>query len=319
MRVVFLGQNSRQALSGVDPTNAITMLAKHGIEATDLSDTRADALVCVDLNSACLRELRRTEYATTPKILIRFEPAVVLPQHARKDFDSLFDEIFEIGRSRGGTVLPWPQTWDTRNFGGALRDRRIIAVSANKSSAMRGELYSLRRSAYSTLSNLDVFGNGWLESRLSSTLRWSKEALIVMRWGSFPSLKTSSNAWIRPVNSLGPCKDKIQTMAQYKVALVIENSLEYMSEKLIDALLAGCIPVYVGPDVQQFNIPERFVVQAKPTLESIQEACDKALQMDWATHFLEVERWRRAPEVRHFWTESAFLSVAKILKERFTL
>jgi hypothetical protein len=58
----------------------------------------------------------------------------------------------------------------------------------------------------------------------------------------------------------GPIKpeEKIQVLSQYKFALCFENCVfpGYVTEKIFDCFLAGCIPIYFGaPDIEDF-VPE---------------------------------------------------------------
>lgn len=50
-------------------------------------------------------------------------------------------------------------------------------------------------------------------------------------------------------------------MATKDFAVVIENSQTYISEKLFDAVIAGCIPLFCGPRLSQFGIPEGVAVE----------------------------------------------------------
>ena len=73
-------------------------------------------------------------------------------------------------------------------------------------------------------------------------------------------------------NYLGKVEDKIATLSGYKYSLVVENSNEYLSEKLVDVLLAGTFPLYVGPDLESFGLPSDVAITAKPTVEAISMA-----------------------------------------------
>jgi hypothetical protein len=54
---------------------------------------------------------------------------------------------------------------------------------------------------------------------------------------------------------------------------VIENSADYLSEKLIDAVISGTIPIYVGPNLNTFGLPAELAYQVNGDLSSIREAC----------------------------------------------
>jgi hypothetical protein len=47
----------------------------------------------------------------------------------------------------------------------------------------------------------------------------------------------------------------------------MENEASYVSEKLFDALVYGCIPIYVGPNLEEFGIPQNvaFKIESNST------------------------------------------------------
>ncbi|OGC94445.1 MAG: hypothetical protein A2W25_08730 [candidate division Zixibacteria bacterium RBG_16_53_22] len=60
----------------------------------------------------------------------------------------------------------------------------------------------------------------------------------------------------------GECEDKIAIMAKFRFALCFENCAfpGYVTEKIFDCLLAGCVPVYFGaPDITDFIPKECFI------------------------------------------------------------
>jgi hypothetical protein len=85
------------------------------------------------------------------------------------------------------------------------------------------------------LKKLNLFGHGW-----------HKMKDLPPSWGrKFQKLFTSRNP-----NS---CKDKLKTLRRYKFCLCIENAQfpGYVTEKIIEAIVAGVVPVYLGaPDIE---------------------------------------------------------------------
>jgi hypothetical protein len=90
-------------------------------------------------------------------------------------------------------------------------------------------------------------------------------------------------------------------MQDFKVAVVIENSQEYMSEKLFDAFVGGCIPVYVGPDLEVFGIPSSLYVTAEATPESVQRGISVALDMDFLVWRQAVMKFLMDEETMQLW------------------
>ena len=56
---------------------------------------------------------------------------------------------------------------------------------------------------------------------------------------------------------------QVDFLAQYEFALVIENEPTIITEKFWQALEAGCIPLYFGPDLQKFGIPKSSAICLK--------------------------------------------------------
>ncbi|NCW37182.1 MAG: hypothetical protein EBV99_04000, partial [Proteobacteria bacterium] len=63
-------------------------------------------------------------------------------------------------------------------------------------------------------------------------------------------------------NGYNPIKNKIQGLKDYMFHIVVENVKKdfWFTEKLIDCLVTGCIPIYYGcPSIHEFFNPEGFI------------------------------------------------------------
>jgi hypothetical protein len=100
---------------------------------------------------------------------------------------------------------------------------------------------------------------------------------------------------------LGVAKDKSRTLAEYKASLVIENNGGYMSEKLVDCILSGTVPVYVGAPVEKYGIPRNLVIEARANYESISRAAEVALTWDSQDYIDRVKTWISQSGVREQW------------------
>jgi glycosyltransferase involved in cell wall biosynthesis len=83
------------------------------------------------------------------------------------------------------------------------------------------------------------------------------------------------------VGRIGPSVvDKINFMRNYKFAIAFENCAEegYTTEKLPEAMLAGCIPIYYGNPLihREFN-PKSFVVSPDSKLDELR---DRVIEID---------------------------------------
>ena len=123
----------------------------------------------------------------------------------------------------------------------------------------------------------------------------SSSQFTSLTYGCAKSLKT------KPLNYLGQSDNKLRTISKYKVSLVIENSAEYMSEKLMDSVLAGAIPVYVGPPVGAFEIPPDLVISADPNFKSVNAAIGRALRVNYKKWHGLAKEWLQPQGLREKW------------------
>ncbi len=89
--------------------------------------------------------------------------------------------------------------------------------------------------------------------------------------------------------------------------MVVENCLNYVSEKLFDSFSARCIPIYVGPKLEDYGIPKNLYIQAEPSLEEIEKAMKKALEIDFDQWVIELNEWLNSEICEQEWSEKTFL------------
>ena len=140
-----------------------------------------------------------------------------------------------------------------------VRVARLLGlVSTTKRKAARMQLHDERDRAIIHFSKskkheFDLYGNGWdreISEKRASGLDVAIRKLAPMR-----------------------CEDKISVMSSYKFALCFENMefQGYVTEKIIDCLVAGTIPIYMGaPDIDNF-IPRDCYINYREfeTLEAL--------------------------------------------------
>lgn len=155
--------------------------------------------------------------------LLVLEPAIVEPHAYTEGYRRKFSRVFSFGGPDTGNVtgyrhrLPplWPElperpiltSWEERING-------VVAVCSNKYSRRYHELSNLASFCQRAGMRFDVFGQVPFDA-----------------------------PWYR-----GPTDSKIRTLGEYRFAYCSENSehSHYCTEKLPEALAAGCIPIYAG-------------------------------------------------------------------------
>lgn len=135
-----------------------------------------------------------------------------------------------------------------------------------------GEQYSKRRFHLKNSNDLiDVYGKGWNSPIFSIKSLIGAISRLFGYLGLF-SAESLGHTFISVKNYSGVIANKNDVLTNYKFALVIENSCDYVSEKLFDALRSGVIPLYLGPDLRLFGIPDNLVKVIDPFAVSIEPA-----------------------------------------------
>jgi hypothetical protein len=270
----------------------------------ELVDNYEECDIMITYDMLCNQQISRDkEY-----ILIRSEPEVVLPQNYKERNLKMYKNIFDVGKLNDGLkkTINSPQNLDMRYFDKTNRDDKIVLVNSNLLSLRRGEMYSLRRKAIYGIDDLVLYGRGW-NSKISTRI---KTLIIeVKNVSSNPTrleIKKNCNYFYYANNYLGAPLDKILCMSNYKYALVIENSMDYISEKLFDAFISGCIPVYVGVNPQKFGIPENLYFYAEPNLDSVLLALSLARKSDFEVWQASCKNWLESESTISNWSVENF-------------
>jgi hypothetical protein len=300
-----LHNSSAPLVSGTEISLTNSFLAAGFEVCNRLSD--ADALVLIDMDINLLKQAFKSAGREFPIILIRTETIVVWPDNYNSKAISLTSKLIEVGRHGDDNDInfPWPQDWSQNlEFKEVVtaRSEAVVLVNGNKLSFINGEMYSLRRECISNLPNLDLYGTGWNYGLFRKMLIFAEEFRLTTKSGLIPNL-ANSRGWLkRPANWKGAPNSKLDTLSQYKYSLVIENTLDYMTEKLFDAFFARCIPVYVGPSVDKYEIPPNLVVQVDSTLNSIERGIEIAKAMDYEQWRTSLNAWLMSDVVFNKWS-----------------
>jgi hypothetical protein len=270
--------------------------------------SKPGAYVFLDFDNDPSEKLPKTD-GRAPAVLIRQEPSVVRPQNFRPDYLKHMSMVIDVGRSPlvSNSRINWPQRWtleylESTKIAGPERIDRFVIINANKMSFVEGELYSLRRLAAQKSPDIDVWGFDWDMPWFRRATKAFEELLIPLKHG-FGIKPAAIKGWFKkPLSFKGTSKDKLSTLATYKYSLVIENSSEYMSEKLFDSLFAGTFPIYVGPNPVDFGMPEFVAIHSSPDLESVMKAIDQARTIDLDAWRASVLTWLKSDGVEQAWS-----------------
>ena len=258
----------------------LSYIEAHGHELVEPGDARATHFVSLDHNARSFAAIAAT-VPVEARTLVVYEPRVVIPANYRESVRRGYGSVIPVFASpAGGPFLYWPQR-DWRAEPPATMPRvagTAAVVNANKLSSIRGSLYGLRRRVIRRFAAeglpLTLAGPNWTRRgralfvenlRAIAYAVLNREVVELREWAG--TLPTSGS-----VTHLGKVDDKEAVFLASEFAVVIENSQAYLSEKLFDALIAGCVPLYVGPPLARYDIPESVAVVLPPRAAAFTDA-----------------------------------------------
>jgi hypothetical protein len=253
------------------------------------------------------------------KIFIRQEPKMVLPQNYLTNNLKKLDLVIDVGVSKklNSKAINWPQNIKKDQAFNTERDKlKAVLINSNLISLDNDEMYSLRRTVAYKSNRVDLYGYGWnnrINKRIKSLFIEFKK---YVNQPSKINLRGIKFYFRNQKNYKGSTNNKNQTMQKYSFALVIENCLNYVSEKLFDSISARCIPIYVGPNLAEFEIPKNLYIQAEPSNEGISKAIENAQNIDFERCVIELNEWLSSDICKQDWSEDTFLMRLKNVIDR---
>ena len=212
-------------------------------------------------------------------ILVILEPRSVNPfQYQQKNLRK-FDLVVPGSKARATTLglsdfincpvrfLPAFKEINERNLD-------FVIFNANKFSANPNSLYGTRRKfsryLFSTRQNYALFGLDWRMSKQKELRErvWAirKEIMTLSK----PNLKEAcSDFFYMYPEYKGAPVNKQEVLKNAKFAVIVENEADYISEKVFDAIFSGCVPLYVGPNLNEHESLNRCVVQIGSNIKSL--------------------------------------------------
>jgi len=258
----------------------------HTICGNDYSE-KADAIIANSFNTEIRDYILNSDIPKERRILVLWEPYIVektryLPK-VLELFGSVFAPSIDWADRVNGRAFSWPQDdFTSENVFENWEDRlnQAVMVQGNKFSARKGEQYSLRRRTLSqtNIDELLLFGTNWNKGINFDWWHWSR-SLINSSWSDV-SLKSLYG--LGKINSqyAGESSNKSQTLKNFQISIVIENSSDFISEKLFDSVRAGCLTLFVGPRLDRYGIPNDSAFEVSDDPKEIVALLRRLLQLD---------------------------------------
>jgi hypothetical protein len=201
------------------------------------------------------------------------------------------------------------------------RSNYMTLIASNKVSCDKFENYSLRRNlAYRLPPNfIQVYGDLW------SSSYWEKikHRIAVLKFAlkNFSPLNLKrlyGNLHWQFKSARGHIQDKQILLKDSKFNLVIENDPAYVSEKLIDSLVNGCIPVYLGADVPHSALPKNAYLKLPKTPEGLKSLLEHITEVEIRSILFEIERFVTSQTFVTTWDKKhVYNQIAQIIAEHF--
>jgi hypothetical protein len=238
-----------------------------------------------------LKEAKRNHVPISKRILVIWEPRIAKSKNYSKRVLKQYGKIYSPSpiwaSGVKGNEFKWPQdeVKEIENFENwSNRQDKFVIIQANKFSSIDGELYSLRRKVLLELSpHIHLFGKNWNQGALKDFWVWMKSAIR-----SFPSrisLKTLYGLGKVQKSFQGVSENKMDTLTRYKYAIVIENSVDFVSEKLFDCISAGCLVLYVGPNLDEFKISDHNLFLCSADIDEVANTALKILGLNQSEQY----------------------------------
>lgn len=142
------------------------------------------------------------------------------------------------------------------------RKKKLVMITGNKTSNDRYELYTKRKDVIDYYEchdqeRLDLYGMGW-------DLRCFRTRIFASLSHRLPMMK--SFAYTQPTAYKGSIERKKPILEKYMFSICFENRYGdrgYVTEKIFDAMMAGCIPVYLGAEDINKYVPETCFIDMR--------------------------------------------------------
>ena len=309
----------------------------------DKSNTlKSDLVIFVNYNRKFLKKIKKYR---SKRVLIRLEPKAVLPVQYKKRIEKSFDLIITPGGQvdSKSKFIGWPYKYDLNPSMPAAshtslesvinesiskglfeieqwnkRKNALVLIAANKVSPTSKSNYRIRRHLAKNLNPklLYVYGPLWRASIITLISHRVKVMVYSIRTGYFPNLKEIyGNLFTKYSSFVNEPENKHKVIREYRYSLVIENSSEYCSEKIFDAMINGSIPIYIGPRNSHVHLPSNLCLWTSGSIDELKLLIDTFTEKDCADMLESIKNYFLSVEFSKSWqSEKVYEKIAKEIK-----
>lgn len=306
-------------------------LGDNGFQLCPINKPVPSIYLALDYSRKAFRRVKK-KVPKERRILVTLEPKAVNPAQYTRRVRDKFGQIIVL------SPLQVVDPNDLVHYPGYLSPDRLVQarklenlnkvqgavglVNANKFSFVPSSQYVLRHKAIKKLAHAGVTvnlgGANWSRGAFWQVLAQTK--CLIYQLGLFAPLKLANFYMPLARNSSilfhGPVGDHIKFLGCNEFALVIENDPDYLSEKLINAILAGSVPIYCGAPLGLYGIPESVALSVRPSTTEILKVVLSTSAEEKNLILQEGRRWLLDTEVQKYWDhDEGWRRLARTVKE----
>jgi len=224
------------------------------------------------------------------QVLVLVEPEVVRPDLYRAKVWRKFHAVLPLSRYRAErlNLKHWfdlPVTLPEYKRSNINRTKKWAIVNEHKFSASNRSQYGIRRHLIKYFESerpldLDLYGVEWNKNK-SIELR---RRLFTLRLHGFTKNlnlnENFSDFWHNYSLVKGHMQENLENLQHYNYSIVIENDLDYISEKVWKSIYAGAVPIYVGPNLEYDKDLEKVVISSNASLDEIKSTIKVTEKID---------------------------------------
>ncbi len=283
-------------------------------------------------------------------VLILLEPFAVCPSQYSSKILNSYALVLAPGnpnfRDSNGKFIPWPyesvpnplrplgedfslKSQVAHHVGNGIfryenwsrREHLVTMINANKVSPVENENYGVRRKfAHGIPSeSLSVYGDLWDSSLLRKALHRLSVLYFSIKSSHFPAISSIyGNLHWKYGSAKGITNDKQALLRSSKFSIVIENDSSYVSEKLIDVLVNGCIPIYFGLLCIEEFIPGNVFIQLPDHPSKLIPKLNNLSDHEVQQFLINIEKFVTSSSFTNSWEKKlVFEQIARTIARHF--
>ena len=294
----------------------------------------------VDFDILLFNEFRKINFKNNiyfEKYIIIFETELIKPDNWDLNNHAAFKKIFtwndDFVDNKKYIKFYWPNNIPSNfKLPQSSKSYFCIMIAGNKLNFHENELYSERINAIKWfekkhLDAFDLYGIGWDSGIDRIPIRYLKKNYyihkIINKIQKHLEKITSLKMLIKNdfISYKGKIDNKNETLKKYKFSICYENAKGYpgyITEKIFDCFLAGCVPVYLGaPNITDFIPSNTFIDKRNfKTYGELYKFMKNMSEEEYSFYLKNIEKFMNSKEAKKFSAENfAKTIVNEIMKD----